>query len=551
MKKVLLIATLAFMWFMQTTFACTNLLVTKGASTNNSSMISYAADSHTLFGELYHWPSATYPDGAKLKVYEWDTGKYLGQIDQVEQTYSVVGNINEYAVSIGETTYGGRHELKDTNAIMDYGSLMYIALQRSKTAREAIEVITSLVEEYGYYSSGESFSIADPNEVWIMEMISKGPKEKGAVWVALRIPDGYVSAHANQARITTFDFNDDENCLYAPDVVDFARDMGYYEGKDKNFDFSAAYAPLDYGAVRFCDARVWSFFNKVNEKVGEEALPYILGETRDRMPLWIKPNRKISHRDVQNYMRDHFEGTPLDMTTDAGAGAFKIPYRWRPLTWEVDGEEYFNERAIATQQTGFSFVAEMRDDDLPDPVKGILWFGVDDAATSVYVPIYGGIKEVPDCFKVGNGDMLTFSWDAAFWVFNWVSNLAYTRYSYMSEDILPVQKELEDYYQEAVMSADNTAKALYNKDKEKFYAYITNFSANQSAMMMDKWTKLGQFLMVKYIDGNIKKEKDGDFLRNPYGLPAGPNQPGYSKDFYKGVVKSAGDNLKMREVPKK
>ncbi|MFB6319289.1 dipeptidase [Saccharicrinis sp. FJH54] len=549
MKQFFITITLVILASLQPSNACTNLLVTKGASAENSSMISYAADSHTLYGELYHWPAKTYPKGTKLKVYEWDTGKYLGEIDQVQQTYAVVGNINEYAVSIGETTFGGRHELTDTTAIMDYGSLIYIALQRSKTAREAIEVMTSLVKEYGYYSSGESFSVADPNEVWILEMISKGPHEKGAVWVAKRIPDGYVCAHANQARITTIDFKDKKNCLYAPDVVKFAEKMKYFEGNKEDFDFSAAYAPLDYGAVRFCDARVWSFFNHVNPEQGKKDLPYILGESNKRMPLWIKPDKKISYRDVQNYMRDHFEGTPLDMSKDAGAGSFAVPYRWRPLTWEIDSTEYFNERAIATQQTGFSFVSQLRGDGFPTPMKGILWFGVDDAATSVYVPIYAGIKEIPECFKVGNGDMLTFTWDAAFWVFNWVSNWAYTRYSYMIEDIKPVQKELENYYQISVDAADEEAKHLYASDKAEFYDYITNFSANQSEMMMDKWTKLGQYLLVKYIDGNIKKEKDGKFIRTPYGLPEFPDQPGYSKTYYREVVKSAGENLKMREVP--
>jgi dipeptidase len=551
MKLFFTSVTFVILASLQSSNACTNLLVTRGASTENASMISYAADSHTLFGELYHWPAKTYPKGAKLKVYEWDTGKYLGEIDQAPQTYAVVGNINEYAVSIGETTYGGRHELMDTTAIMDYGSLMYIALQRSKTAREAIRVMTSLVKEYGYYSSGESFSVADPNEVWILEMISKGLFEKGAVWVAKRIPDGYVCAHANQARITTIDFTDKKNCLYAPDVVKFAEKMNYFEGEKEDFDFSAAYAPLDYEGVRFCDARVWSFFNHVNPVEGEKELPYILGKTNKRMPLWIKPDRKISYRDVQNYMRDHFEGTPLDMTKDAGAGSFGLPYRWRPLTWDVDSVEYFNERAIATQQTGFSFVSQMRGEGYPTPMKGILWFGVDDAATTVYVPVYAGIKKVPECFKVGNGDLLTFTWDAAFWVFNWVSNWAYSRYSYMIEDIKPVQQELENYYQIAVDAADEEAKKMYASNKSEFYNYITNFSENQSRMMMDKWTKLGQHLMVKYMDGNIKKEKDGKFLRNPYGLPEYPDQPGYSDEYYKEVVKSSGENLKMREVPKK
>ena len=550
MKLKILIASVLMISIHPTADACTNLLVTKGASSDNTNMISYAADSHTLYGELYSWPAKTYPKGTILKVYEWDTGKYLGEIKQVEQTYSVVGNINEYGLAIGETTYGGRKELVDTTGIMDYGSLIYITLQRAKTAREAIQTMAALVEEYGYYSSGESFSIADADEVWIMEMIGKGVGNKGAVWVAKRIPDGYVSAHANQARITTIDFNDPENCLYAEDVISFAREAGYFEGKDKDFSFSDVYAPLDYGAIRFCEARVWSFYNKVNEQVGNKYFDYIDGKSAKRMPLWIKPNEKVSYRDVQNYMRDHFEGTPLDMTKDAGAGPWGLPYRWRPLTWEVEGQEYFNERAIATQQTGFSFVAQIRSN-VPDPIKGILWFGVDDAATSVYVPIYGGIKTIPECFAVGNGDMLTFTWDAAFWVFNWVSNLAYTRYSYIWEDIKPVQKELEDYYELALKSADKTATEIYESNPEGFYSYISNFSVNQSNMMMDRWTKLGQYLMVKYIDGNIKKEQNGQFLRNPYGLPAGPDQPGYSNEFYKQVVKSAGENLKMRDVPKK
>lgn len=548
MKQRLVTVAILLFTFFEIADACTNFLITKGASGENSNMISYAADSHTLYGELYHWPAKTYPKGSMLKVYEWDTGKYLGEIEQVSQTYSVVGNMNEFGLSIGETTYGGLKELVDTTGIMDYGSLIYITLQRAKTAKDAIKTMAALVKKYGYYSSGESFSIADPTEVWFMEIIGKGPGNTGAVWVAKRIPDGYVSAHANQARITNIDFKDKDNCMYAPDVVSFAREKGLYQGDDANFSFSDTYAPLDYGAVRFCEARVWSFFNKVNPTLGEKYLPYILGQNRDRMPLWIKPSKKISYRDAQNYMRDHFEGTPLDMTKDAGAGPFSCPYRWRPLTWKVDSVEYFNERAIATQQTGFSFVAQIRDG-VPTPMKGILWFGVDDAATSVYVPIYAGVKRIPECFKVGNGDLYNFTWNSAFWMFNWVSNMAYSRYSYMIDDIIPAQKELEDHFQKAVKAADVIAVDIYANNKQEFYSYISNFSANQSNMMMTNWKRLGEFLMVKYIDGNIKKVKDGAFVRNPYGLPDNPNQPGYSNEFYKQVVKSAGDNLKMREVP--
>lgn len=529
--------------------ACTNVLVTKNASADGSTMISYAADSHVLFGELYYWPAQDHPDDAMLDIYEWDTGKYLGQIKQVPHTYRVVGNMNENQVSIAETTFGGRKELRDTTGIMDYGSLMYVALQRAKTARDAINIMTSLVEEYGYYSSGESFSIADPDEVWIMEMISKGPKNKGAVWVARKVPDGYISAHANQARITTFPLKDEENCLYSKDVISFATKMGYFDGKNKDFSFADIYAPLDYGAIRFCEARVWSAFRQVNEAEADKYEDFIMGESEERMPLFFKPEKKVTARDVMNIMRDHFEGTALDMTTDAGAGAFKVPYRWRPLTWEVDGEEYLNERAIATQQTGFSFVAQMRGW-LNNPIGGILWFGVDDADASVYVPMYAGIQSAPHEYAVGNGNMLEFSWDAAFWVFNWVSNMSYSRYSYMIEDIRKVQNELEDKFEQMQPAIDNTASTLYEQDPELAEQFLTEYSHKQSRITVEKWQKLGQFLMVKYLDGNIHPEKDGKFLKNEYGNPHSPQYPGYDEEYYRNVVKDAGEKLKMKEVPK-
>jgi dipeptidase len=529
--------------------ACTNVLVTKTASADGSTMISYAADSHVLFGELYFWPAKNYPDNAMLDIHEWDTGKYLGQIKQAKHTYRVVGNMNENQVSIAETTFGGRKELRDSTGIMDYGSLIYVTLQRAKTARDAINIMTSLVEEYGYYSSGESFSIADADEVWIMEMISKGPNNKGAVWVARKIPEGYVSAHANQARITTFPLNDNENCIYSQDVISFARSQGYFDGKNKEFSFADAYAPLDYGAIRFCEARVWSAFRQVNQEEADKYEDFIMGESDNRMPLFIKPQKKVTSRDVMNIMRDHFEGTALDMTQDAGAGAYKVPYRWRPLTWEVDGQEYLNERAIATQQTGFSFVAQMRNW-LPNPVGGILWFGVDDADASVYVPMYAGIQSAPHEFAEGNGNMLQFSWDAAFWVFNWVSNMSYSRYSYMIDDIRKVQKELEDKFEQMQPAIDNTASTLYEQDPELAEQFLTEYSHNQSKITVDKWQKLGQFLMIKYLDGNIHPEKDGDFLKNEYGNPHSPEYPGYDEDFYRNVVKDAGEKLKMKEVPK-
>lgn len=530
-----------------TSKACTNFLITKNASLDGSTMISYAADSHDLFGELYYYPGKTWPEGAMLDIHEWDTGKYLGQIKQVSKTYTVIGNINENQVAIGETTYGGRHELVDTTGIIDYGSLIYIALQRSRTAREAIKIMTDLVEEYGYYSSGESFSIADPNEVWIMELIGKGVGNKGAVWVARKIPNGMVSGHANQARITNFPTKDEENCLYAKDVISFAESKGYFSGKAKDFSFADAYAPLDYGALRFCEARVWSGFRLMNPEM-EKYESYVKGESSERLPLWIEPSRKLSYQDVQNIMRDHFDGTSMDMTKDVGAGAYQRPYRFRPLTWEVEGEEYFNERAIATQQTGFSFVAQLRNW-LPNSIGGILWFGVDDAASTVYVPIYCGINKAPDEYAVGNGNLLEFSWTSAFWVFNWVSNQAYGRYSYMIKDIKKVQSELETKFNNYMPAIDQAARNLYDLNPELAKNFLTEYSLNQASITVSRWKKLGEFLMIKYLDGNLHKEVDGEFLKNPYGNPYHAEFPGYSKQYYKQIVDETGDKLKIKKLP--
>ncbi|MBS2097374.1 dipeptidase [Carboxylicivirga linearis] len=536
--------------------ACTNVLITKNASVDGSTMVSYAADSHDLYGELYYWPAATYETGSLLKVYEWDTGKYLGEIAQAKQTYTVIGNMNEHQVTIAETTFGGRSELHNPDGLIDYGSLIYIALQRSKSAREAIQIMTSLVEEYGYYSSGESFSIADKDEVWIMELIGKGQGYKGANWVAIQIPDGYVSAHANQSRITTFDYQKENrfddptaNVFNSKDVIDFAKEKGYFDGKKKDFSFADAYAPLDFGAVRFCEARVWSAFNIMNPAEMGEYVEYAQGNSTNRMPLFIKPNRKISHRDVMNIMRDHYEDTPLDMTKDAGAGPYNIPYRFRPLTWEVDDATYFNERAIATQQTGFSFVAQMRNW-LPSHIGGILWFGVDDAASTVYMPMYAGIVDVPYCLAQGNGDLLNFTWDSSFWVFTFVSNQAYGRYSYMIEDIKKVQKELEDNLTTYTVAIDQSAKALYDQNPELARQFLTDFCCNQAEIVTERWRQLGEFLMVKYNDGNLHEEENGEFKRNEHGNPAHAKFPGYSEEYYRNVVKDAGNKLKMRELPK-
>ncbi len=554
MRKVFLTMILALALWSSNSNACTNFLVTPGASVNGTAMITYAADAHVLYGELYFKPAADYPPGAMLDVYEWDTNKFLGRIPQLSHTYSTVGNMNEHQVAIGETTYGGIRELRDSTGIVDYGSLMYITLQRARTAREAIKIMGELVAEYGYASSGESFSIADPNEVWIMELIGKGNemvteggktynKYKGAVWVAVKIPDGYVSGHANQARIQQFPLDDPENCIYASDVISFAREKGYYDGTDEDFSFSATYAPISFGGARFCDMRVWSFFKNINDDM-DQYFDYVKGEDLEtRMPLYIKPNRKISNKDLMNFMRDHLEGTELDMTKDAGAGPFGLPYRWRPLTWEYDGKMYVNERATATQQTGFSFVAESRPMK-PDWLGGILWFGIDDAAATTYVPMYCGMTRVPESYAVGNGDLLTYSETAAFWAFSFVSNFSYLRYNVMMEDVRKVQTELEEKYITEIAAIDAAATVLNETNPELAREFITNYSVNMGDYTVQRYKELGQFLLVKYIDGNIKKEENGQFLRSKEGYPLSPNQPGYSEQWKDIVVKDAGKNLK-------
>jgi dipeptidase len=532
---------------------CTNFLVTRGASADGSTMITYAADSHVLYGELYFQPAQDYPAGAMRDIYEWDTGKYMGKIPQIAHTFNVVGNMNEFQVAIGETTYGGRSELgTQSGAIMDYGSLIYVALQRAKTAREAIEVMTSLVKDYGYASSGESFSIADQNEVWILELIGKGEGEKGAVWVAVKIPDGYISGHANQARITTFPLNDKNNCIYSEDVISFAREKGWYKGDDKDFSFSDVYAPVDFGAARFCDARVWAGFNKVAagmEKYSDYAKGIVINEgvnhfAGNRIPLWIKPDKKLTVQDVMGMMRDHYENTELDMTNDIGAGPFQLPYRWRAMTWEVDSVEYCHERAISTQQTGFSFVTQSRNW-LPNPIGGILWFGVDDTYSTCYAPMYCGITEIPECFRAGNGDMLTYSETSAFWTFNFVTNFAYLRYSDMIKDVQKVQSELENKFVTYLPVIDKAAETLYAANQELARKFVTEYSVNEANNMTSHWKQLGQYLLVKYMDGNIKREKDGQFERTETGMVASPIFAGYPEWWYKVIANATGDNKKV------
>lgn len=542
-KNWIFTAALAVSLFGPESWACTSFLVGKRASTDGSVMISYAADSHTLYGELYHWPAASWPKGAMLDIIEWDTHKPLGKIPQVEHTYSVIGNMNEHQLAITESTFGGRPELVDTTGIMDYGSLIYVTLQRARTAREAIRIMTDLVAEYGYYSSGESFSIADKEEAWIMELIGKGPGQKGAVWVAIRIPDDCISAHANQSRIHRIPFDDKENCIYSPDVVSFAREKGYFKGKDTDFSFADAYCPADFSGLRACDARVWAFFRKYDKSM-DKYLPYIKGESKKPIPLYIKPDRKLSVQDVKDGMRDHFEDTEFCMTEDAGAGPYKVPYRWRPMSFKVDGQEYLNERAIATQQTGFVIVPQMRNW-LPDAIGGVLWFGVDDANTAVFVPMYCSITGVPECFRPGNGSMLEFSWTSAFWIHNWVANMAYHKYSFMIEDIRPVQQELEEGFNAMQPAIDSAAKELYEKNPEEAVGFLTWYSCSEAERSTARWKKLGEYLMVKYVDGNVKKEKDGKFLENGYGLSESPDFPGYSEEYYRNIVKSAGERLKI------
>lgn len=540
-------------WSIHVSNGCTNFLVTKSASVDGSTMITYAADSHTLYGELYHQPAADHAPGAMRDIYEWDTGKFLGRIPQPPHTYSVIGNMNEFQLAISETTFGGREELaKQSGAIMDYGSLIYVALQRAKTAREAIKVMTSLVEEFGYASSGESFSIADPDEVWILEMIGKGEGEKGAVWVALRVPEGYISGHANQARITTFPTNDPKNCMFAKDVISFAREKGWFNGKNKDFSFSDVYAPVSFGGARFCDARVYAGFNKIYSGMGQyvnyaKGIIEHGGENNfptNRMPLWIKPDNKVSVKDVMEMMRDHYEGTELDMTKDVGAGPFQLPYRWRPMTWKVDSVGYCHERAISTQQTGFSFVAQCRGW-LPAPIGGILWFGMDDTYSTCYAPMYCGMLDTPESFKVGNGDMLTYSETSAFWIFNKVTNWAYLRYSDMIPIIRAKQADLEAKFIAFTPAVDQAAKSIMDtQGEEAARRFLTEYSVNQANGMTQEWKKLYEYLVVKFIDGNIKKEKDGKFERNEWGTPVGPEQPPYPEWWYRIIANSTGDRYK-------
>ncbi len=568
--------------------ACTNVIVTRGASADGSCLVSYAADSHWLYGELYFKPQADWATGSKLKVYDWDSGKYLGEIEQVPHTYKTIGNMNEHQLIIAETTFGGRHGLNNPDAIMDYGSLIYITLQRARTAREAIRLMDELTQKYGYYSEGESFSIADKEEAWIMEMVGKGA-EKGSVWVARRIPDGYISGHANQSRITTFPLDDPDNCLYSKDVISFARKMGWFDGKDEEFSFRDAYCPLDFGGLRGCEARVWSAFNILGkgkfvyenagslvEKDSYDYVDYAMGHNpANNMPLWIKPAGKVSVKDVADVMRDHYEGTPMDMTQDIGAGGNALPYRWRPMGFTYDGKEYTNERAIATQQTAFWFVGQSRGN-YPDVLGGIIWFGTDDAATSYVTPIYTNSEIVPECFREGNGDMLTYSSTSSFWLNNRVANACYKMYNYMA----PFVREHIDRFEnsqisEGVPQTDAKALELYNDIAEKemkkqskknpgydpmtdtgdaflqVKQYLTSYSVSTADAIFSAWKKMEETLLVKFIDGNVKAQnEDGTFVHSPESesIPDGLTQPGYTEYWKEAVAHFHGDVVKKVEA---
>lgn len=545
MKRIVLVVSLLVSYF--SSWACTNFIVGKKASADGSVICSYNADDYGLFIGLCHYPAGKHEKGSVRKIYDWDTNVYHGQIPEAEVTYNVIGNINEYQVSIGETTFGGREELVDTTGILDYGSLIYIALQRSKTAREAIKVMTTLTDKYGYCSGGETFTICDPNEAWIMEMIGKGHGCKGTVWVAVRIPDDAICAHANQSRIRTFNQKDKKNVMFSKDCITFAREKGWFSGKDADFSFCEAYAYPDFSGRRFCEARVWSFFNHFSTDM-ERYLPYAEGKVKDAepMPLWIKPNRKVSVQDIQECMRDHYEGTPFSLDKDPGQGVWNMPYRPTPLTYKVDGKEYFNERPTSTQQTAFSYVAQLRSW-LPRQIGGVLWFGNDDGNMVAYTPVYCGNTSQPECYNTKGADAVTFSMKNAFWVCNWVSNMVYPRYSLMFGSLKSVRDSLETSYFSAQAEIERKAMVLYDENPSLAIDFLTDYSIDKAQQMIDRWRQLGTYLIVKYNDMAIKPDEDGRFIRTETGLGATVERPGFPENVAREIVKSSGDRYAVPE----
>ena len=526
--------------------ACTSLLVGKNASADGSAFITYNCDDYGMYGYLRYYPAAKHAKGEMRRIVDGDTNKFLCEIPEVAETYAVMGNINEYQVAIMESTFGGRPELDGKGNGIDYVSLMALGMQRAKTAREAIKVMTSLVQEYGYAGSGESFSIADPNEVWVLEMIGKGDKKEGAVWVAVRIPDDCISVHANQSRIHQFDMNDKKNVMFSKDVIKFAREKGYFNGEDKDFSFADAYAPADFGALRFCDARAWSFFNRWVEgmdKYIESVDGHHIGEA-EVMPLYFKPKQKLSLHDVFTSNRDHFEGTPFDVTKDAGAGLYDMPYRPTPLVWEYEGKEYFNERPISTQQSGYTVVAQVREN-MPDAIGGILWFGNDDPNMVSYTPVYCCATAVPECYSGKHGDAVTFSKESAFWMCNWVANMTYPRYSQLFPSVAAVRDRLEQQFFTQQKEVETKATELYKENPDKAIAYLTDYSKNCANQMMKEWKELGEYLIVKFNDMTVKPEKDGKFLYTPEGLGERPERPGFSKQVKETIIKTTGNKFEM------
>lgn len=521
--------------------ACTNFLVGKKASADGSAFISYSADSYGMYGKLVYLPAMRHKKGEVRRIVDGDTNHYLGQIPEAEETYSVMGNINEYQVAVTETTFGGREELVDPKGTIDYVSLMAIALQRSKTARQAIEVMTSLTQKYGYASEGESFSVADKNEVWILEMIGKGSERRGTVWVAVRIPDDCIAAHANQSRIHRFDLADKKNVLYAKDVISFAREKGFFTGDDKDFSFADAYSPADFSALRYCEARVWSFFNRWvegMEKYVDAVDGRHIGQT-EPMPLYFKPKRPLALEDVMQSMRDHYEGTPFDITHDAGAGVYTAPYRPTPLSWMHEGKTYFNERPISTQQASYTVVCQLRSA-LPDEVGGVLWFGNDDPNMIAYTPVYCSATRVPECYDPHTANDVTFSWKSAFWVQNWVSNMVYPRYSQMFPSLEKVRDELTHSYLSHQREVESQAQKLLAENTAQARAYLTDYSVASAERMLQRWKQLGEYLIVKYNDQAVKPETNGKFDLTPDGLAVPPERPGFDEQFRGIVVKETG-----------
>lgn len=542
MKKQTLIA--AMLIVSGYAMACTNFIVGKKASTDGSVICSYSADDYGMFQSLCHFPAAKHQKGEMRKVYDWDTNVYHGEIPEAEETYNVIGNINEYQVTIGETTFGGREEMVDSTGILDYGSLIYIALQRSRTAREAISVMTTLAETYGYNSEGETFTICDPNEAWIMEMMGCGAGSKAVVWVAMRIPDDAICAHANQSRIRTFNQKDKDNVMFSKNVVKYARKMGWFEGKDADFSFCDTYAAPDFSGRRFCEARVWTFFNRFCNDM-DKYIPYAEGKVKDAepMPLWIVPDRKLSVHDVEESMRDHYEGTPFALDSDIGGGIWQMPYRPTPLYFELDGKKYFNERPVSTQQPGFVYVSQMRSW-LPREIGGVIWWGNDDGNMVAFTPVYCCATEVPQCYNTPGADAVTFSMDNAYWVCNWVSNMVYPRYSLMFPSLKEVRDSLDASYFAAQPRIEAEAQRLYKQSTEAAVEYLTRYTGTKAQQMLARWQQLAFHLIVKYNDMIVKPEDDkGQFLRTKEGLGAKVQRPGYPENYARELIKQTGDKF--------